>query len=58
MLAPVIIKFLPDYQAFMTTCTVLYLLVFVLMLIATKPSQVEKIKELDKKYIEEQTTPT
>lgn len=58
MLAPVIIKFLSDYQAFMTTCTVLYVLVFVLMLIATKPSQVEKIKELDKKYIEEQTTPT
>ena len=52
MLAPVVVKFAGSYNNFFIIGAVIYVIVLVLTIIATMPSSLQKIKDVDAKYVE------
>ena len=51
MLAPIVVSLCGTYANFMVVGAVIYVLVLVLTFVSTKPSALQKIKELDEKWI-------
>ena len=52
LVAPVIVSVIGSYDTVLFAAAIVYVVVFVLMMVATRPSALAVIKEKDKAYVE------